>query len=341
MTIRKGRIEFVEALSAYHRTFVVYDERFALPTWEHWLPQHTAIIGSMGLVGGEETKSLQQATELWHAFAANKVDRKTLVLAIGGGSITDLAGFAASTYKRGLDVAFIPTTIIAMVDAAIGGKNGVNFEGIKNQIGTHHLPMAIGIDTNWLDSLPEQEQISGWMEMLKHSMLAGEEEVKQSFAVRDLGQIRSLITASAAIKSTIVEADPFESGPRKTLNLGHTVGHALEALSHAACQPMPHGIAIGFGLGFCLLASVECGAGLDAGAAQLGIEALQHWLKDSALLKTSPKAMWEVMQHDKKNADGQVLEVWLRNWGQPVYDQPLKFEDFQRLWLKTIATFAG
>lgn len=340
MTIKTERNDFISRLTSYKKICVVQDERFEPEKWRSWVPREAQIVGLKTLVGGEGIKSVEHAESLWNHFAACGVDRSTLVLAVGGGSITDLAGFAASTYKRGVDIAFLPTTIIAMVDAAIGGKNGVNFRGIKNQIGTYHLPVAIGIDAGWLDTLPAQEQVSGWMEMLKHGMIAGEAEATQVLGVRDLAQVPGLLAASAAVKARIVREDPRETGRRKSLNLGHTVGHALEALSHAEGNPVPHGIAVGFGLGFTLLASVELGAGLSPAAADSGLACLKHWLKHTPLPHAPAAALWELMQHDKKNAGGEVLEVWLREWGQPIWDQPLKFEDFQRLWLKTIATFA-
>lgn len=340
MSIKIERNEFIGRLTPYNKIFVAHDRRFSPENWQRWLPPGADIVGRKDFVGGEGIKSIDQAESLWNAFAKSGVDRRTLVLAVGGGSITDLVGFAASTYKRGVDIAFLPTTVIAMVDAAIGGKNGVNFQGVKNQIGTYHPPVAIGIDAGWLDTLPAEERVSGWMEMLKHGMIAGEAEAAQALGIRDLAQIPELLAASAAVKARIVHEDPREAGRRKALNLGHTVGHALEALSHAEGNPIPHGIAVGFGLGFSLLASVELGAGLPMAAAESGLACLKHWLQRTPLPHAPAAAMWELMQHDKKNAGGEVLEVWLRNWGQPIWDQPLKFEDFQRLWLKTIATFA-
>ncbi len=338
--IKTNPTEFITGLRSYNRLFIIHDVRFTPDAWHRWLPPHTRIIGQAAVDGGEHSKALDTAQHLWNQLLSCGADRRTLALVIGGGSLTDLGGFVASTYKRGIAVAFLPTTIIGMVDAAIGGKNGLNWAGVKNQIGTFHEPEAVGIDLDWLRTLPEEEQVSGWMEMVKHSFIAGRDEVERAMAVRDLAQIPALISDAAAIKGNIVQRDPHEAGLRKTLNLGHTVGHALEALALNRGARLPHGIAVGFGLGFTLIAS-EALAGLAAEAARQGLEHMRHWLRDTPLPAADAAELWDLMQHDKKNEGGQVLEVWLKDWGQAVWDQPLKKEDFQRLWLKTVAEFTA
>lgn len=331
---------FIGRLGSYNRVFIVHDERFEAGRCLPWAPRRAEVLGTHELPSGEGAKELSEVARGWDALMASGADRQTLLLAVGGGATTDVAGFIASTFKRGLDLALVPTTVVGMVDAAIGGKSGINFGGIKNQIGTFHPPIAIGIDTEWLATLPRRECLSGWMEMLKHGYIEGREAVERLHGVVELGGLVHHVVASAETKRRIVEADPLERGPRKSLNFGHTVGHALEAASLATDAPLPHGVAVGYGMAFALRASVELGAGLAGEAADAAVERLRFWLATERLPSASTETLWSTMLHDKKNADGEVREVWLRDWGQPVWDQPLKKAEFERIWLKTVEEMA-
>lgn len=337
MKIATNSAEFRQAIADHKRIFILHDERFSAENTRDWLPTNSVCIGQLGFAGGETSKSLDSLARVWQALLAAGADRSTLLLVIGGGSLTDLGGMAASTFKRGIPVAHVPTTVVAMVDAAIGGKTGLNFNGIKNQVGTYHMPCALGLAPEWLQTLPARERLSGWMEMVKHAYLAGESDVAQVWAVTDLDQIPPLIAPSAAIKLQYIARDPHESGPRKALNLGHTVGHAIES----ACAPLPHGIAIGFGLAFALIGSVDQRVGLDEFACKEAVAHLKHALREERFPQVSPEELWSIMQFDKKNEAGRVMEVWLKGWGEPVWDQPLELEDFHRIWLKTAREFTG
>ena len=197
---------------------------------------------------GEAAKTLAGLETLYNAFLDAGVDRDWTVVGIGGGSISDLAGFAANTWLRGVDFGFVPTTLLAMVDASIGGKNGVDFGGYKNLLGTINQPRFILSDTSLLDSLPGEAISSGLAEMVKHAIIDSPEHFAELESVCASGLPRpaslgKLIRKSAELKTGITGADPRENGERMKLNLGHTVGHAVEALTG-----LPHGHCVAVGL---------------------------------------------------------------------------------------------
>lgn len=203
---------------------------------------------------GDANKNLNTLDSLWKQLSAINATRSTVVVNLGGGVVSDLSGFAAATYKRGMRCINIPTTVLAAVDASVGGKTGINFSGLKNQIGVFSEPEAVIISSIYFNTLPEQEILSGYAEMLKHGLLEDEATLGRLLAYSpvypqfDSGAILPLIEAGVGVKSRIVEADLTETGLRKALNLGHTVGHAFEAYSYALKSPVAHGYAVAWGL---------------------------------------------------------------------------------------------
>lgn len=203
---------------------------------------------------GEESKSIELAVQLWDLLLAYEVTKKDLLICLGGGVVTDMGGFIASTYKRGLDVIMIPTTLLCMVDAAIGGKNGIDFKGFKNMIGCNKQPLHIFIDPAFLHTLPTEELRSGWAECIKHALINGPELWQQvqkitPFIDWENFQLDSAIFWELILtKIQIVEQDPLETNLRKVLNLGHTIGHALEAHQLQIDAPIAHGHAVAWGI---------------------------------------------------------------------------------------------
>lgn len=203
---------------------------------------------------GDANKNLESLASLWKQLSDMQATRKTLVVNLGGGVVSDLSGFAAASYKRGMRCVNIPTTVLAAVDASVGGKTGINFNGLKNQIGAFAEPEAVIISSIYFNTLPQQEILSGYAEMLKHGLLEDEATLGKLLAyspvypVFDSKAILPLIEASVGVKSRIVEQDPTEQGIRKALNLGHTIGHAFEAYSYARKSPIAHGYAVAWGL---------------------------------------------------------------------------------------------
>ena len=203
---------------------------------------------------GDANKNLDELTSLWRQLAAMEATRSTLVVNLGGGVVSDLGGFAAATYKRGMKCVNIPTTVLAAVDASVGGKTGINFNGLKNQLGTFSEPEAAIISTIFFNTLPQQQVLSGYAEMLKHGLLEDEATLGKLLAyspvypIFDSASLLPLIEASVGVKARIVEADLTETGLRKALNLGHTIGHALESFSYTRKSPIAHGYAVAWGL---------------------------------------------------------------------------------------------
>ncbi|MCR5049984.1 MAG: 3-dehydroquinate synthase [Paludibacteraceae bacterium] len=207
------------------------------------------------LQGGEENKSLATIQVIWDFLLSHHITRRGLIICFGGGVLTDLGGFAAGTYKRGIDYVNIPTTLLAMVDASTGGKTGFNYGGLKNCIGSFYAPIETIICPMLLDSLPVSQLLSGYAEMLKHALLANDDEwnrlLRLDWNQPDMNALAPLIENSLRIKQHIVENDPHEQGLRKALNLGHTVGHSLEEIQLADLSSNDrwlHGYAVFYGL---------------------------------------------------------------------------------------------
>ena len=201
---------------------------------------------------GEINKNIETCTEIWNVLTELGADRKSVILNLGGGVVTDLGGFIAATFKRGIDFINIPTSLLAMVDASVGGKTGIDLGTLKNQIGVFNVPKMVVIDVRFLETLPQNEMRSGLAEMLKHGLIFDRNYWNQFL---DLGQksfeaLENLIFQSIEIKNTIVMQDPTEKGIRKTLNFGHTLGHAIESyfLKNETKKTLLHGEAIAVGM---------------------------------------------------------------------------------------------
>ncbi|MCL4363731.1 3-dehydroquinate synthase [Patescibacteria group bacterium] len=201
---------------------------------------------------GEGSKSLRRSEIIWQKMLNGKMDRRSLLINLGGGVITDLGGFVASTFMRGIDFINAPTTLLAMADASIGGKTGINLQGTKNIIGTFSEPEKIIIDTNVLKTLSDRVFVEGFAEIIKHSIIDGRDyfELVTSKKPREFDgkELEKIIKESVRIKSAVVDKDKKEKGLRKVLNFGHTIGHAIESISLKTDRPLLHGEAIAIGM---------------------------------------------------------------------------------------------
>ena len=210
---------------------------------------------------GDTNKNLENVQNVWKELHEYGATRNSVIINVGGGVVSDLGGFAAATYKRGMRVINVPTTLLGAVDASVGGKTGINFNGYKNEIGTFTEPLASIISTGFFVTLPQQELLSGYAEMLKHALLENRDELAKLlnysvvYPVFDASRLLPLIESNVQVKSRIVEADFTESGARKALNLGHTVGHAFESLALKRQSPIPHGYAVAQGTVVALILS--------------------------------------------------------------------------------------
>ncbi|MCX6224067.1 MAG: 3-dehydroquinate synthase [Bacteroidia bacterium] len=249
----KSDLEEITAGFAAEKIFLLFEAN----TWKHCWPlirgfRPISESNVLILEPGEEHKNIDQVMLAWDALGRAGVDRSSLVINVGGGMLTDLGGFVASTFKRGLAFINIPTTLLAMVDASAGGKNGINFRGLKNEIGVIRQPEHVFLHLPFLRTLDRENLLSGFAEMLKAGLIADHElwqDLKlfnfDNFSEEELGR---LIWRSVKIKKEIVDADPEEHGIRKALNFGHTIGHAVESESLQEGQPLTHGYAVAFGM---------------------------------------------------------------------------------------------
>lgn len=200
----------------------------------------------------DEFKNLEALADIWRFLGKGKATRKSLLINLGGGMVSDIGGFAGCTYKRGLTFLNIPTTLLSVVDAAVGGKTGINFDHLKNQIGIIRQPENVFIDIQFLKTLDRDNLLSGYAEMLKHALISDKahwEEIMDFDLVKfDLELLKPLMWKSVAVKERVVDIDPNEQGIRKALNLGHTIGHAMESISHEKKKPVLHGTAVAAGL---------------------------------------------------------------------------------------------
>lgn len=238
----------------YSKLFILVDSN----TNENCLPHFLSLVATeivieiIEIESGEAHKNIESCIQLWESLTELGGDRKSLIINVGGGVITDIGGFVASTFKRGIDFVNVPTTLLGMVDASIGGKNGVDLGNLKNQIGVINSPKAVLVDTVFLETLAQNEMRSGLAEMLKHGLIFDKEYWTK---FNDLGNLSSddlddLIYQSVQIKNAIVMQDPTENGIRKALNFGHTLGHAIESyfLENPLKTTLLHGEAIAVGM---------------------------------------------------------------------------------------------
>ncbi|MDE7442756.1 MAG: 3-dehydroquinate synthase, partial [Muribaculaceae bacterium] len=201
---------------------------------------------------GDEAKNIESLSMVWTALSNGHATRKSVLINVGGGMITDLGGFAAATFKRGMRFVNVPTTLLGAVDAAIGGKTGINFNGLKNEIGVFREADAVVLSACFFPSLPHSELLSGYAEMLKHGLISDIEMygriLDNNVTVTDSEELLCLLRDNVTVKQRIVAEDPHERGIRRALNLGHTAGHAFESLALKRGKPIPHGYAVAWGL---------------------------------------------------------------------------------------------
>lgn len=273
---------------------------------------------------GEESKSPGQLERLWVRFRELGLDRRSLVVNIGGGMICDLGGMAAATYMRGLPFVQVPTSLLAQVDASIGGKVGINAGGVKNLVGAFAQPRGVIIDTATLTSLPERELASGFAEIVKHAAIADRVYLDEAVASRKLSpdnpRLRRVIARSCEIKRDIVQIDEKELGPRKLLNFGHTIGHAVESISLRSSDPLLHGEAVSIGMVAEARLSVLCGLMNEA-----DMRALEEALRGMSLpvefsAPSSAEDILTLISADKKSVGGRARWTLLEGLGKAIFD---------------------
>ncbi|WP_179319849.1 3-dehydroquinate synthase [Winogradskyella helgolandensis] len=277
----------------------------------------------MEMPNGEEHKSIDICTGVWEALSEYNADRKSLLINLGGGVVTDLGGFVASTYMRGITYINIPTSLLAMVDASVGGKTGVDLGSLKNQVGVINEGEMVGVDTSFLDTLPQNEMVSGFAEMLKHGLIFDETywNTLTHLENLNLSDLDRLIYDSIVIKNTVVTSDPTEQGLRKILNFGHTLGHAIESyfMENADKNPLLHGEAIAIGMILETYLSTKVCA-LSNEDLEIITNGILKTFSKVEITKADQQHIIELLKYDKKNSHGVVKFVLLEAIGKPKLD---------------------
>ncbi len=327
--------DLVNAISEceHDRIFVLTDETTQQLCWPK-IKNFKALKNSTPIIikATDTHKNLDTLSQVWQALSNGGATRHSLMINLGGGMVTDLGGFAASTFKRGIDFINIPTTLLAMVDASVGGKTGINFGGLKNEIGVFSDSRFVIIKTQFLDTLDHDNICSGYAEMLKHGLISDErtwaELVTFDLDTPDLSQLQRMVAESIKVKERIVEADPHEHGIRKALNLGHTMGHAFESFAMRRGTPILHGYAVAYGLISELYMSARKTA-FPTDRMHQTVRFIRENYGTINITCDDYPTLIELMHHDKKNTSGIINFTLLGNVGDIRINQTANEEEIK------------
>ena len=320
------------------RLFVLVDEnteRLCLPLLRDMDCMKGAQVITIGATDANKTVGTLQ--QVWTALQQGGTTRHSLLVNLGGGMVTDLGGFAAATFKRGLNYINIPTTLLAMVDASVGGKTGVNFGGLKNEVGVFSNASAVILDTTFLKTMDHENLLSGYAEMLKHGLISDDrhwaeilkhqETLANLERQENLDKLSALLADSVAVKQRIVTEDPTEQGLRKALNLGHTVGHAFESLALQR-KPILHGYAVAYGL-VCELYLSCVKTGFPTDKMRQTVSFIREHYGQMNITCDDYPTLLQLMTHDKKNVAGKINFTLLGGVGDIHINQTATEEDIK------------
>jgi 3-dehydroquinate synthase len=329
------------AENKYSNLFIIVDSHTnenCLPTFLPYIATELS-IEIIEFDAGESFKNIETCVEIWNVLTELGADRKSLIINLGGGVVTDLGGFVASTFKRGIDFIHVPTTLLSMVDASIGGKNGVDLGNLKNQVGVINVPKMVLVDTQYLETLPQNEMRSGLAEMLKHGLIYDKTYWEQFLDLSkiDFADFDQLIYDSIAIKNNIVMQDPTENGIRKALNFGHTLGHAIESyfLESESKKTLLHGEAIAVGM--ILESYISWQKKLISSEEYVQIKStIKNIFEDIIFEENDLTPILELLIHDKKNEYGTIQFALIDGIGNIKINQEVEnelinqaFEDYK------------
>lgn len=315
----------------YDKLFILTDEhtcRLCLPLLKGTGALHGGEVITVG--AGDVHKELDTLASVWMELSTKGATRHSLLINLGGGMVTDLGGFAASTFKRGISYVNVPTTLLAMVDASVGGKTGINFNGLKNEVGVFAPATAVLIETEFLRTLDAENFFSGYAEMLKHGLISTEahwaELLRFDTGKIDYDALKALVGRSVAIKEEVVQKDPYEQNIRKALNFGHTVGHAFESLALERNAPVLHGYAVAWGI-VCELYFSALKAGFPKDKLRQTISFIKENYGMFSFDCHQYERLYELMKHDKKNTAGVINFTLLKEVGEVVINQTATKEE--------------
>ena len=333
----------------HDRIFVLTDENTYIHCWpvisNYFCLKHAQVI----TIGASDAhKTLETVSKVWEALINGGATRHSCLINLGGGMVTDLGGFAASTFKRGIDFINIPTTLLAMVDASVGGKTGFNFAGLKNEIGVFNDSKFVILDTQFLKTLDQENLLSGYAEMLKHALISKEAMWAQHVAFdvetlntrESLEKLQAMLAESVDVKEHVVKEDPYEQGIRKALNFGHTFGHAFESWSLNRAQhptannqhpsPILHGYAVAFGI-ICelYLSAIKCGFPTEK--MQQTVTFIRENYGRLVINCDDYPTLIQLMQHDKKNVSGLINFTLLEDIGRIRINQTATVDEIKEV----------
>lgn len=325
------------AETEHDRVFVLTDDitqECCLPKVAALLTKHNAT--TITIRHDDTNKTLATLADVWTALQRGGATRHSLLVNLGGGMVTDLGGFAAATFKRGINFINIPTTLLAMVDAAVGGKTGINFGGLKNEVGAFANARYVIVNTCFLDTLDTANLCSGYAEMLKHALISDErmwaEHVNFDILQPDLAELQRMVAASIAVKEHIVADDPHEHGIRKALNFGHTIGHALEEFSMQQSTPPPGALLHGYAVAFGLIGELYISA-RKAGFPTARLHQTARFIRENygavAFTCDDYPTLLNLMRHDKKNTSGTINFTLLHDIGDIRINQTATDEEIR------------
>ncbi|HEY9550769.1 MAG TPA: 3-dehydroquinate synthase [Prevotella sp.] len=308
-----------------------YDRIFVLTDTTTHAKCRPVLNGSMVLKGAQSividatdtNKNLETLAQVWQQLSSGGATRHSCLINLGGGMVTDLGGFAASTFKRGINFINIPTTLLAMVDASVGGKTGINFNGLKNEVGVFNDARSVIVSTEFLRTLDFENMCSGYAEMLKHGLISHtamwSELLAFDLCQPDYQRLQQMVASSIKVKEHVVTKDPFERNIRKALNLGHTFGHAFEAWALRR-SPLLHGYAVAYGL-VCELYLSVVKTGFPTNKMRQTLSYIKEYYGKLNFTCDDYNELIELMQHDKKNTAGCINFTLLHDIGDIKIDQ--------------------
>lgn len=334
-SFNKLKSAFENAGLGHKKILVITDtnvEKLYLDAVLNELKEISQSISHYAFKAGEENKNIETMQDLYKACMDNMLDRKSLIVALGGGVCGDMAGFAAATYMRGIKFVQIPTTLLAQVDSSVGGKTGIDFLGGKNIIGAFYQPEFVYVNVNTLKTLPKDEIISGMGEVIKHGLIKDVSyfeyicKNKEKIKVLEEDAMIHIVEGSCKIKSEVVSADEQERGIREILNFGHTFGHAVESVSNFS---IPHGKAVGLGMICALDLSEKYGniGSEEKERIKLLLDYFEMPLKIEDLDKNK---IYSQMFYDKKIKDGKLTFIILKNIGTAIADNTINEDEIKK-----------
>ncbi len=311
---------------AHDRLFILFDTttlKYCLPVIAPFMNQYEVEhpgrkVETIIIEATDQAKTIQSLTEVWQSLSDHHATRHSLLINVGGGMITDLGGFAAATFKRGIKFINVTTTLLGAVDAAVGGKTGINLGSLKNEVGAFAPAQAVLISTRFFETLDRENLLSGYAEMLKHGLLSDRQHLSALLAYDiqhwDNPTLLPLLETSVNVKRQVVRQDPYEQGLRKALNLGHTFGHAFETWCMRQGHPVLHGYAVAWGLVCELIMSQQ-----QVGFPSQTLHTIAQYVRDNygplQFTCDDYDDLYELMTHDKKNEGGDINFTLMLNTG--------------------------